>query len=265
MTTAIDPAANANAAASSAFNSLVTSSQSATQATQQQMAANVANGVNATAAGQVAGNFNTFLKILTTQLKNQDPTAPLDTNQFTQELVQFSGVEQQLNTNNLLQKLVDASGSGGVKSLLGYMGQYVEAPANNQLLIQNKQSEFSYSLPGAAKTVAINVMDSTNKTVATFSGPTASGINNVVWNGQDNSGNQLPDGVYTLSLAATDTNGNALTASNVQLIGQVTGVQTADSNGNDLQLGPNMVIKDSNVSAVFSPGSIPSATTQPGA
>ena len=110
------------------------------------MANNVANGANGAASAGVTGNFNTFLKILTTQLQNQDPTSPMDTNQFTQELVEFSGVEQQLNTNSLLQQLVTASGAGGVKSLLGYVGQFVEAPANNQLLIQGGQADLSYTL-----------------------------------------------------------------------------------------------------------------------
>jgi flagellar basal-body rod modification protein FlgD len=262
MTSPISSVANANAAAASTFNSLVSSSQAATQAAEQQMANNVANGVDASAASQVGGNFSTFLQILTTQLQNQDPTAPMDSNSFTQELVEFAGVEQQLDTNSLLQQLVTASGATGVKSLLGYIGQYVEVPSsNNQILIQNSQSEFSYTLPSAAQSAAITVTNSSNQQVASFSGPTASGVNNVAWNGEDNDGNQLPDGVYTISIAAIDSSNNPLTATNVQLIGQVTGVQTADSSGNDLQLGPNLTINDSNIDAVYSAGSMPQAST----
>jgi flagellar basal-body rod modification protein FlgD len=248
---------------SSLLNSYIQQTQTATTAAEQQMAQNVSNGVDASGSSStgVTGNFNTFLQILTTQLQNQDPTSPMDTSQFTQELVEFSGVEQQLNTNSLLQQLVTASGASGVKSLLGYVGQYVEVPANNQLLIQNGQSDFSYSLPSAAQNVSISVLNSSNQQVAQLSGPTASGTNNVSWNGQDSSGNQLPDGVYTLSVQATDSSGNPLTVSNIQLIGQVTGVQTADSNGNDLQLGPNLVVKDSNVDAVFPASSLPTSTS----
>jgi len=248
--------------ATNAFNSLVTSSQSASAAVKQQMANNVSNGVSAgTTASGLAGNFNTFLKILTTQLQHQDPTAPLDTNQFTQELVQFSGVEQQLNTNNLLQKLVDANGASGVKSLLGYVGQYVQVSASNQILVQNGQSEFSYTLPSVAQNVLLTVKNAAGATVANFSGPAANGTDYVAWNGQDNNGDQLPDGIYTIAVAATDSGGNNITAGNVQLIGQVTGVQTADSSGNDLMLGPNLTINDANVSAVFSASAIPKATT----
>jgi len=255
MTTAVNSVA---ATSQNAFNALVNSSQTATQTAEQNMANSVANGgVNSgSSAAGLTANFNTFIKILTTQLQNQDPTSPMDTNQFTQELVEFSGVEQQLNTNSLLQQLVNASGAGGVKALLGYVGQYVEVPSNGQLLIQGGQSDFSYTLPQEASATMITVKDSAGDTVATLSGPTASGVNNIAWNGQDSSGNQLPDGLYTMTVSATDSGGNALTPSNVNLIGLVTGVQTADSSGNDLLLGPNLIVNDANVEAVFSPASM---------
>ena len=249
---------------SSLLSSYITQSQTATTAAEQKMADNVSNGENASgtsSSSSVTGNFNTFLSILTTQLQNQDPTSPMDTSQFTQELVEFSGVEQQLNTNSLLQQLVNASGAGGVKSLLGYVGQYVEVPSNNQLLVQNGQADLSYTLPSATQNVTLTVQDSSGNTVATLSGPTASGANNISWNGQDASGNQLSDGVYTLSISATDSGGNVLTPTNVDIVGQVTGVQTADSSGNDLQLGPNLVVNDSNVAAVYSESFMSSANS----
>jgi len=264
MTSAPSSISNSNL-----LSSYITQSQQATTAAEAQMANNVSNGTDAsgaasstsTAASALTGNFNTFLKILTTQLQNQDPTSPMDTNQFTQELVEFSGVEQQLNTNSLLTKLVSASGAGGVKSLLGYVGQYVEAPANNQLLLQNGAADLSYTLPSPAQSVTLTVTDSTGNTVATLNAPTASGVNNITWNGQDSSGNQLADGVYSLSLVATDSGGNAITPSAVNIIGQVTGVQTADSSGNDLMLGPAMTINDANITAVFSASSMAASTS----
>ncbi len=259
MTTA--PVTTPLSTATTTFNSLVSSSQSATTTAEQQMANNVANGVSSSSATGVAGSYSTFLKILTTQLQNQDPTAPADTNQFTQELVEFSGVEQQLNTNSLLQKLVDASGASGVKSLLGYVGQYVQAPANNQVLIQNGQADMSYTLPSAAQNVILTVRDSSGQTVATLNGPAANGSNYITWNGEDSSGDQLADGVYTLAVAATDANGVNITPTAINMIGQVTGVQTADNSGNDLMLGPNMMINDANIGAVYSANSIPKASS----
>ena len=55
---------------------------------------------------QLSGNFSTFLNLLTTQLKNQDPTSPMDTNQFTQQLVMYSQVEQQIQSNSNLKTLI---------------------------------------------------------------------------------------------------------------------------------------------------------------
>ncbi len=242
------------------LDAYVKQSQEASAAAKKLMADNVASGVNASSSSKLAGSFNTFLKILTTQLQHQDPTAPMDTTQFTQQLVQFSGVEQQINTNQLLQKLVDASSSSGVKALLGFVNQYVEVSANNRLLMQGGQAEFSYTLPSPAFKTTITVADATGNKVATFAGPTASGVNNIIWNGESSSGGQLKDGLYSLSIVSADNAGNPLAVGNMQLIGKVTGVQTADSAGNDLILGPNLAVKDSDVGAVFSPGSIPQAT-----
>src|SRR3954470_17819141 len=77
----------------------------------------------ASAQKQLAGNFDTFLTLLTTQLKNQDPLSPMDSNQFTQQLVQFSQVEQQINANKNLESLVSMSKAQGATSAVGYLGK----------------------------------------------------------------------------------------------------------------------------------------------
>lgn len=77
----------------------------------------------------MANNFTTFLTLLTTQLKNQDPTSPLDTNQFTQQLTQMTGVEQQLLSNKLLQQLVNTQ--AGIGSSANLIGKVVTAPGVN--------------------------------------------------------------------------------------------------------------------------------------
>src|ERR1700722_12895300 len=101
----------------------------------------------ATSASKIGSNFNTFINILTTQLKNQDPTSATDPNQFTQELVQFAGVEQQLNTNNDLQSLITLQkNSSGTNADLNYMGQYVEATSTSgQMALQNGSAEIGYT------------------------------------------------------------------------------------------------------------------------
>src|SRR5262249_10208809 len=79
----------------------------------------VGAAANSNAASQLAGNFDEFLKLLTTQLQHQDPLSPLDPNQFTQELVQFSSVEQQIQTNTSLSTLISLQQNAQVTSALG--------------------------------------------------------------------------------------------------------------------------------------------------
>ncbi|MDG5670326.1 flagellar biosynthesis protein FlgD, partial [Acinetobacter baumannii] len=67
-------------------------------------------------ASEIAGNFTQFLTLLTTQLKNQNPLDPMDTNQYTQQLVQFAGVEQQLKSNDRLDSILTASKSASSAS-----------------------------------------------------------------------------------------------------------------------------------------------------
>src|SRR6266478_5847935 len=78
---------------------------------------------NALASQQIAGNFQSFLTLLTTQLQNQNPLDPLDTNQFTQQLVEFAGVQQQLNTNDSLATLVSLQQTAQSTQALGFVGK----------------------------------------------------------------------------------------------------------------------------------------------
>src|SRR5579871_3563090 len=104
-----------------------------------QSAAAVNNGL-----AQVADNFQTFLTLLTTQLKNQDPLSPLDTNQFTQQLTQMTGVEQQLLSNQLLQQLVNQNQGGGLTAAVGLIGKTVTADGSVAPL-QNAQATWHFA------------------------------------------------------------------------------------------------------------------------
>src|SRR5882672_9865366 len=73
----------------------------------------------------IAGNFTTFLTLLTTQLKHQNPLDPLDTNQFTSQLVQFAGVEQQLKVNDQLSALVALQQTAQNSTALEFVGKEV--------------------------------------------------------------------------------------------------------------------------------------------
>jgi flagellar basal-body rod modification protein FlgD len=165
----------------------------------------------ASGASSLSTSYQTFLTLLTTQLQNQDPSAPMDPNQFTTELVQMTGVQQQLLSNQLLQQLVNASPSSGVSSAVSLIGKEVTATSATSTLT-NGQANWTYNLPEAAPSATVSVANSSGQVVYTGTAPSfAAGANTFTWNGQSSTGVQMPDGTYTLSVAATDTAGGTIT------------------------------------------------------
>lgn len=173
-------------------------------------------------------NFNTFLTLLTTQLQNQDPLSPMDTNTFTQQLVSFSEVEQQIDTNNNLQSLISLQNANETISALPVVGDQIEYNSATAPL-QNGQASYSYTLPSASTQTELVVTDSSGNLVYNTTGATSAGQHSFVWNGTNNAGEQMPaDGAYTLEVVATGTGNSQITAT-VQSIGTVNNV--AVSNG----------------------------------
>jgi flagellar basal-body rod modification protein FlgD len=189
----------------------------------------------------LSDNYNTFLKLLTTQLQYQDPTNPTDSSTFTQQLVQYSQVEQQIKTNDQLTSLVDVTkgNSNSNAALLNYLGKYVEV-TGKELVLQKGAATGTYQLANAANSVTLDIQDSSGKTVASFNGPTGAGLQKVAWDGKDASGKTLPDGTYTLQVKASDAKGSAILVKTQSLIGLVTGVERTDT-GNVLSVGKRQV------------------------
>lgn len=235
----------------------------AQQAQNQQATAAAATAASGgtTATNGIGSNLNTFLNILTTQLKNQDPTSATDPNQFTQELVQFAQVEQQLNTNTDLTTLVNLQkNSNGVAATLGYIGKYVEVPSTNQLSLQSSKAELAYNLPSSAASVSVAVTDSTGKTVATLSGTTSAGLNYLSWNGLDSQGNQLADGAYTFNVSALDSSGATISVTDTRTIGLVSSVSSNSDGTTSLGFGNGITVPSTGVDAVYQPGNLPTST-----
>jgi flagellar basal-body rod modification protein FlgD len=162
----------------------------------------------------LASNSQTFLTLLTTQLKNQDPTSPLDTNQFTAQLTQMTGVEQQLLSNQLLQQLVNQSSGSGVTGAVDLIGKSVTASGSTATL-QSGAASWQYTLGGTAANVTVQVSDSSGNVV--FQGPANSGTGaqSFTWNGKNTAGQQQADGgIYTLTVSAADGSGNTVPVSN---------------------------------------------------
>ena len=160
----------------------------------------------------VADNYQTFLSLLTTQLKNQDPLSPLDTNQFTQQLTQMTGVEQQLLSNQLLQQLVNqSSGGGGLASAVNLIGKTVTADATTTTLSSGSAS-WLFSPQSTPSALQASVSDVNGNVI--WSGPitpNGAGPQSFTWNGKNNAGLQQTDGgTYTLKISATDASGGAI-------------------------------------------------------
>lgn len=167
------------------------------------------NAANALASSQIAGNFQSFLQLLTTQLKNQNPLSPLDTNQFTQQLVEFAGVQQQLNTNASLATLVSLQQTAQSTQALGFVGKTAVVNGNTATLT-NSQAAWQLDIPSNS-TVDITIASSTGQTV--FSGTFSANAGNnqpFGWNGRGNDGTLFPDGTYKLTATAKDTAGNTV-------------------------------------------------------
>jgi flagellar basal-body rod modification protein FlgD len=161
---------------------------------------------------RLADSTETFLTLLTAQLKNQDPLSPMDSTQFTQQIIQMTGVEQQLLTNDLLAALVGMN-DGGLAGSVNLIGKTVTATTGASYL-QDGKANWSYSLPRDAASVQLDVIDTNGKVVASkVLSTTKAGDQTFEWNGKDSLGNQLADGDYGLRITAKDTAGSAITAS----------------------------------------------------
>jgi flagellar basal-body rod modification protein FlgD len=152
----------------------------------------------------IADNFTTFLQLLTTQLKNQNPMDPLDTNQFTQQLVQFAQVEQQMKSNDQLKTLIAIDQSAQNSVAMSYVGQTVVVDgASTQLTSTGANWVFNIAKPSTA---TVTIKDSTGQTAYTGTFAVNPGNQSFSWDGKGNDGKQWPDGNYTLSATAVDAN-----------------------------------------------------------
>jgi flagellar basal-body rod modification protein FlgD len=200
---------------------------SGTTAASSSSSSSTANSANSLANQQIAGNFQSFLQLLTTQLQNQDPLSPLDTNQFTQQLVEFAGVQQQINTNDSLSTLVSLQQTAQSSQALEFVGKTAVVKGSTTSLTD---SEAAWGLNiASASTVTINITNSSGATVYTSSIAANAGNNQTfTWNGLGTDGTQQPDGTYTLTATAKDSAGNSVGVS-TEIQGVVSSVDLTQS------------------------------------
>ena len=240
-------ASQVNSAASSAASQIGTTASNAissltgtTSSTTSTGSSSSTGSTAPTGSQTIAGNFNTFLQLLTTQLQNQDPLSPLDTTQFTQQLVEFASVEQQVNMNTNLQTLISMQQTSEATSALQLVGNTVTVNGNAAALSNATNSPATWSINSSAPaTGTVTITSSAGTTAYTGTVALNSGTQSYSWNGVGSNGQTWPDGTYTMTISATGANGQPVTVST-----QVQGVVTAV---NINQNPPTLTVSGQNV------------------
>ena len=174
-------------------------------------AATAAASQTATAKTSLSGNFDMFLRLLTTQLQNQDPLEPLDSTKFTEQLVSYSQVEQQINTNANLEALLALTKAGAGSIAVSYLGK-TAVTAGPLTALDDDAAVWRYKLPADAANVQLSILDASGTVVRTLPGANTTGTHDFVWDGKNGLGNALPEGTYRLAINARAADGSTIAA-----------------------------------------------------
>jgi flagellar basal-body rod modification protein FlgD len=209
---------------------------------------------------QIASNFQSFLQLLTTQLQNQNPLDPMDTNQFTQQLVQFAGVEQQIATNSTLSALLQVMDTSRLSGAVDYIGKQVTAEGATTVLDETS-AVWNIHVNEDAPQTTIVISDEAGNQVYTQDISLTEGNNVYAWQGKASNGSIMPDGFYTITVVARDAKGDQVMGT-TDIQGKVTGVEL--ENGLPvLRIGDTIRIKLSLVKSVVNAESNPPPTDPP--
>ena len=189
-------------------------------------AASVISSTTPGARTRLAESFDNFLKLLTTQLQHQDPLAPMDSTEFTNQLVGFASLEQSISLNDNLQKLIGMQKTSSIANGLDFLGKRIEATGDVTALVDG-YGEWNYALPSNASSVTLRIVDERGVEVLETAGGNTIGAHKFVWDGRDSNGMPLPDGNYQLVVSATNDRGEPIRTITT-IVGHVTGIETAD-------------------------------------
>lgn len=201
---------------------MTTTTQTNAAATSASKAASTAiNQVTAqaTGSGNSGGNkptvdYEAFLKLLTAQLRNQDPLSPMDATQFMTQLAQLSTVEQGVKTNDTLTQVLDTLKNSGMRMDMAYLGRKVEA-ATDQISLSGGSGQMAYAIDGAAASVKIEVLDEAGRPIYSTAGNPQVGRQTFTWDGKRTDGATATDGIYHVRFTAKDKDGKALKVASV--------------------------------------------------
>ncbi len=163
-----------------------------------------------TATKGLADKFDQFLLLLTTQLKNQSPLDPMDVNQFTQQLVQYSQVEQQIKGNDYLSQLLSTQERNQTSNLASYIGTEVTSDGKIAAFDGIRTAEWTVTAAAPAQ-ATMTILDANGNVVQTGALTLAQGPQAINWDGTTSAGSKAPAGRYTLQIDAKDTSGTTVT------------------------------------------------------
>ncbi len=176
---------------------------------------------------KLAKDLDSFLLLLTSQLKNQDPLSPMDSTEFTNQLTQFAQVEQQISINQNLTNLIGLSQQTIISNAVNYIGKTIEGESD-QAPLQGGKLKAAYGLNAEAKAVTLLVKDNKGDIVFSKAGETTQGVHPFDWDGKNQYGVQQPDGAYTISVTAIAGDDSPV-ESYITAFGKVTGVTTLNN------------------------------------
>ncbi len=194
----------------------------------------------------LAGDFDQFLVLLTTQLQHQDPLSPMDSADFTNQLVSFSGVEQQIKMNDKLDAVVAASQASLTNLGLSYIGLQVSTQSNIFKYVEGATMKMSYDMPEEGTKGTITVLNAEGNLVYSEDAELSIGIHSFSWDGTDINGDPSPAGVYSLYVTAQDQQQQSFSAETT-VPGYVEGIETTD-NGEVMLLVNEQLVPVSDIS-----------------
>jgi flagellar basal-body rod modification protein FlgD len=185
------------------------------------------NSNTAAASQSLNQTYDNFLKMLTTQLKNQDPLNPMDSKDFTSQLIQMSAAEQSIAQTSRIEDMLKLMQASTVNTALNYIGLSVDYEGNSFAFDGMVPADITYELPENAAQTQISVLNSEGKVVYSATGETTAGQHKFSWGGTDKDGNKQKAGTYTVEIGSQTSENKAL-QNKISVPGTVSGVETAD-------------------------------------
>lgn len=193
-----------------------------------------------TSGSALSSDFDTFLKMLTAQMQNQDPLNPIESADFAVQLATFSNVEQQVQTNDLLNRLIDQSGMQTMSQMSGWIGQEVRVASKADY--EGAPVTISPAPVSTANTAELVIRNVSGQVINRFGIPVSDAP--VEWDGKTSGGDPAPWGAYSFEVNSYDGEGALLQSSTPEIYAEVTEARLSNQ-GVDLVLkGGTMVASD---------------------